>query len=320
MTRPTLSGATALLSGIAALALVEAAAANAIAPNAIEIGALLLTVICAVAGFYALGHLAEGETRTAAILTPALFAVMVLVLWELLTRGFRVPMILLPSPSAIGAAFWAALPELELDVEYTVLFAAIPGFLIGTGLGMLIAVAVDRSPFLQRGLMPLSNFASVIPIVGVAPIMIMWFGLGWQSKAAVVVMITFFPAFVNMLAGLGQSSAIERDLMTSYAATYWQTMRKLRLRAALPFLFAAFKINASLALIGAIVAEFFGTPVHGLGFRISAEIGHLALDRVWAAIVAAALVGSLTYGALAFAERAATFWHPTQLSSGRRPS
>jgi NitT/TauT family transport system permease protein len=307
--RAAVPGGVALLGGIVALLLVDSS------PTA----ALLLTAIAAIAGLHALGDLARGETRAAAILTPALFAVMVLVLWELLTRGFAVPMILLPSPGAIGAAFGGELPELELDVEYTVLFAALPGFVIGTALGMLTAVAVDRSPFLQRGLMPLCNFASVIPIVGAAPIMIMWFGLGWQSKAAVVVMITVFPAFVNMLAGLQQSSAIERDLMTSYAASYWQTMRKLRLPAALPFLFAAFKINASLALIGAIVAEFFGTPVHGLGFRISAEIGHLALDRVWAAIVAAALVGSLTYAALAFAERAATFWHPTQLSGRGRP-
>jgi NitT/TauT family transport system permease protein len=184
---------------------------------------------------------------------------------------------------------------------------------------MAVGAAVDRSPFLQEGLLPLSSFASVIPIVGVAPIMIMWFGFGWESKAAVVVLITFFPAFVNMVAGLQQASAIERDLMTSYAATYWQTMRKLRLPAALPFLFAAFKINASLALIGAIVAEFFGTPIHGLGFRISAEIGHLALDHVWAAIVAAALVGSLSYALLALGERAATFWHPSQLTGRTGP-
>ena len=109
-----------------------------------------------------------------------------------------------------------------------------------------------------------------------------------------------------------------RDLMTSYAATYWQTLRKLRLPAALPFLFAALKINASLALIGAIVAEFFGTPVHGIGFRISAEIGHLALDHVWAAIFAAALVGSLSYALLAWAERSATFWHPSQLTGRAR--
>ncbi len=249
-------------------------------------------VACAAGGFFALAGLAEDDGRAAVVLTPALFAVLILFLWEVLTRGFDVPMILLPPPSTIGAAFWEMLPELLQDVQQTVLYAAIPGFLIGTALGFLAGAAVDRSPFLQQGLLPLSNFASVIPIVGVAPIMIMWFGFGWQSKAAVVILITFFPAFVNMVAGLQQASRIERDLMTSYAATYWQTLRKLRLPAALPFLFAAFKINASLSLIGAIVAEFFGTPVHGIGFRISAEIGHLALDHVWAAILVAALVGS----------------------------
>jgi NitT/TauT family transport system permease protein len=300
--QPALAAALAVLAGIAALVLVGEAATIA----------LLLSVVCLAGGLFALSALAADEGRTAVVLTPALFAVLVLFLWEVLTRGFDVPMVLLPAPSAIGAAFWDTLPDLVQDVEQTVLFAAIPGFLTGTALGFMAGAAVDRSPFLQQGLLPLSNFASVIPIVGVAPIMIMWFGFDWQSKAAVVVLITFFPAFVNMVAGLQQASKIERDLMTSYAATYWQTMWKLRLPAALPFLFAALKINASLSLIGAIVAEFFGTPVHGIGFRISAEIGHLALDHVWAAIVVAALVGSLSYALLAMAERAATFWHPSQ--------
>jgi NitT/TauT family transport system permease protein len=303
------AGTLAALAGIAALFLLGNAATVALG----------LATVCAVGGFYALAGLAEDDGRAAVVLTPALFAVLVLFLWEVLTRGFDIPMILLPAPSAIGAAFWETLPDLVQDVEQTVLFAAIPGFLIGTLLGFLAGAGVDRSPFLQQGLLPLSNFASVIPIVGVAPIMIMWFGFGGESKAAVVILITFFPAFVNMVAGLQQASTIERDLMTSYAATYWQTMWKLRLPAALPFLFAALKINASLSLIGAIVAEFFGTPVHGIGFRISAEIGHLALDHVWAAILVAALVGSLSYALLAMAERAATFWHPSQLTGRSRP-
>jgi NitT/TauT family transport system permease protein len=308
-TAPALSGAIAALSGAAALALVGPQPGPA----------LVLAAVCVVGGFHALAALAEGDGRAAEVLTPALFAGLLLMAWELGTRGFEVPPILLPPPSAIGSAFWDTLDDLSLDVQYTVLYAAIPGFLTGTGLGLVAAVAADRSPFLARGLMPLSSFASVIPIIGVAPVMIMWFGLGWQSKAAVVVLVTFFPAFVNMLAGLGQASAIERDLMASYAATDWQTMRKLRLPAALPFLFAAFKINASLALIAAIVAEFFATPVHGIGFRISAEIGRLALDRVWAAIAVAALVGSLSYALLALAEASATFWHPSQLSGRKRP-
>jgi NitT/TauT family transport system permease protein len=306
--RHGIAGVLAIVAGVAALVLVDTAAPVA----------LLLTAAAAVSGLFALSGLAETDGRPSEILTPALFAVLVLFLWELLTRGFSIPQILLPPPSSIGAAFWEALPELGRDVRQTVLYAALPGFLVGTGLGMLVGVAVDRSPFLRQGLLPLSSFASVIPIVGVAPIMIMWFGFGWESKAAVVVLITFFPAFVNMTAGLQESSAIERDLMTSYAATYWQTMWKLRLPTALPFLFAAFKINASLALIGAIVAEFFGTPIYGIGFRISAEIGHLALDHVWAAILVAALAGSLSYALLAVGERAATFWHPSQLTGRTR--
>ena len=305
-----LAGVLAVVTGFAALMLLRAVPTTSV----------MLAGICAVSGFYALNALADDDGQASVVLTPALFAVLVLFLWEVLTRGLNVPMILLPPPSIIGAAFWEMLPELLQDVQQTVLFAAIPGFLIGTGLGFLAGAAVDRSPFLQQGLMPLSNFASVIPIVGVAPIMIMWFGFGGESKAAVVILITFFPAFVNMVAGLQQAQKIERDLMTSYAASYWQTMRKLRLPAALPFLFAALKINASLSLIGAIVAEFFGTPVHGIGFRISAEIGHLALDHVWAAILIAALVGSLSYALLAWAERSATFWHPSQLTGRTRPN
>ncbi|HEX3576569.1 MAG TPA: ABC transporter permease, partial [Rhodopila sp.] len=176
--RRALAGAAAVLTGLVALVLLDTA----------PMGAVPLAIISAVTGFYALAGLAEDDGRAAVILTPALFAVLLLFLWEVLTRGFAVPMILLPPPSTIGAAFWQMLPDLLLDVQQTVLFAAIPGFIIGTGLGFLAGAAADRSPFLQQGLMPLSNFASVIPIVGVAPIMIMWFGFGGESKAAVVIL------------------------------------------------------------------------------------------------------------------------------------
>jgi NitT/TauT family transport system permease protein len=104
---------------------------------------------------------------------------------------------------------------------------------------------------------------------------------------------------------------MHRDLMRTYAAGYWQTLFKLRLPAALPFIFNALKINSTLALIAAIVAEFFGTPTVGMGFRISAEIGRLATDMVWAEIAVAALAGSVFYGIMALVERAVTFWHPS---------
>ncbi len=124
--------------------------------------------------------------------------------------------------------------------------------------------------------------------------------------------MTFFPMMINTLAGLQAAGAMERDLMRSYAASYPQTLLKLRLPAALPFVFNALKLNSTLALIGAIVAEFFGTPIMGMGFRISTEVARLNVDFVWATITVAALAGSASYGALALLERGLTFWHPSQ--------
>ena len=173
-------------------------------------------------------------------------------------------------------------------------------------------MAVDRVPFLRAGLLPVGNFASALPIVGMAPIMVMWFGFDWQSKAAVVVLMVFFPMLVNTVQGLAAADHMQRDLMRTYAASDRQTLVKLQLPAAAPFLFNGLKICTTLALIGAIVAEFFGSPTVGMGFRISTEVGRLALDMVWAEIVVAAVVGSAFYGAVALVERALTFWHPSQ--------
>jgi len=182
---------------------------------------------------------------------------------------------------------------------------------VGGGAGFITAVLADRVPFLRRGLLPIGNMVSALPIIGVAPIMVMWFGFDWQSKAAVVIIMTFFPMLVNTVAGLSASGHMERDLMRTYASNYWQTLLKLRLPAAAPFIFNALKINSTLALIGAIVAEFFGTPVVGMGFRISTEVGRMNIDMVWAEIAVAALAGSVFYGVVALAERAVTFWHPS---------
>src|SRR5690606_37836469 len=132
-----------------------------------------------------------------------------------------------------------------------------------------------------------------------APIMVMWFGFDWQSKAAVVIIMTFFPMLVNTVAGLAASGAMERDLMRTYASSYGQTLVKLRLPAAMPFIFNALKINSTLALIGGIVAVYFGTTIVGMGFRTSTEIGRLNLDMVWAEIAVAALAGSIFYGIVA---------------------
>jgi NitT/TauT family transport system permease protein len=245
------------------------------------------------------------------LLIPLIFGLALLVIWELVTRGAGVPQVLLPAPSQIWPRLVASVPTLIADFQQTFLKAVLAGYAIGCLTGFLIAILVDRSPFLKRGLLPIGNFVSALPIIGIAPILVMWFGFDWQSKAAVVVCMTFFPMLVNTVAGLNVTSSIERDLMRTYAAGYWQTLLKLRLPAAAPFIFNALKINSTLALIGAIVAEFFGTPIVGMGFRISTEVGKLNIDLVWAEIAMAAVAGSAFYGVIALIERAVTFWHPS---------
>ena len=243
------------------------------------------------------------------LMIPALLGVWFISLWELATIGFAIPHVLLPAPSLVGEAITSSMPTLAADFNQTIIKAVIPGFLLGNFVGFSVAVLADKIPFLRRGLLPVGNLVSAIPIVGIAPIMVMWFGFDWQSKVAVVVIMTFFPMLVNTIAGLGQADAMEKDLLRSYGATYWQSFFKLRLPNALPFIFNALKINSTLALIGAIVAEFFGTPIVGMGFRISIEVGRMNIEMVWATIAVAALAGSTFYGFLALLERRVTFWH-----------
>jgi NitT/TauT family transport system permease protein len=242
---------------------------------------------------------------------PILFGAFLIYLWEVAVRGFGVSPVLMPAPTSTARRFVESLPVLGEDFVQTFVRSVLAGYAIGCGAGFIVAVIAYRFDFLKRGLLPLGNFVSALPIVGIAPIMVMWFGFDWQSKAAVVAVMCFFPMLVNTLAGLAVAGAIERDLMRSYAAQPWQTLLKLNLPAAMPFIFNALKINSTLSLIGAIVAEFFGTPVLGIGFRISVEVARMSLDMVWAEIALAALAGMAFYGIVALAERAVTSWHPS---------
>jgi NitT/TauT family transport system permease protein len=257
---------------------------------------------------------AQPPSRLYALLVPALFGIALVYVWQSVVVGFAIPRILLPAPTEIFEALKREAPTLADDFRQTFLKAVLAGFVIGNVFALATALIVDRVPFLQRGLLPLGNFASAIPIVGVAPIMVMWFGFGWESKTAVIVLMIFFPMLVNAVAGLNAASRMELDLMRSYGAGYWQTLWALRLPAALPFIFNALKINSTLALIGAIVAEFFGSPTAGMGFRISTEAQIMNVDVVWATITVAAVAGSAFYGMLAVLERSFTFWHPSYRS------
>ena len=246
------------------------------------------------------------------LLVPTLFGFSILILWEGFVRGFDVSPILLPTPTAIAIRFSQSLNILWVDFVQTFIKGALSGYLIGCIAAFITAVAVDKSSFLKRGLLPVGNFVAALPIIGMAPILVMWVGFDWHSKAAVVVVMVFFPMLVNTVAGLNAKDNIQHDLMKTYGANYWQNLLKLSLPSAMPFIFNGLKICTTLALIGAIVAEFFGSPTRGMGFRISTEVGRLSLDMVWAEITVAALAGSAFYGMMALIEKGVTFWHPSQ--------
>ncbi len=274
---------------------------------------LLMFFIIWIGGWWLNVRISKFETfNLAKFIVPSLFGIVFLFMWELIVIGLSINPVLLPAPTAIASKFSSSLDILWIDFVQTLVKGALSGYILGCGSAFLTAIAIDKFNFLKRGLLPLGNFISALPIVGMAPIFVMWFGFDWQSKCAIVIVMVYFPMLVNSVQGLELIDPSRQDLMRTYNASYTQTLLKLRLPSALPFIFNGLKICSTLALIGAIVAEFFGSPIKGMGFRISSEVGRFALDMVWAEIFVAAMAGCLFYGFIALIERRTTFWHPSQ--------
>ena len=240
-------------------------------------------------------------------------AVLVLgiLLWEGLVRALDVQRFLLPAPSAILDTLWEERDLLWSAGIYT-FSEALGGWVIGSTLGVISAIVLARFRGLGRALMPFAIAANAVPIIAFAPITNQWFGpLEKTSKMAIAAILVFFPVMVNMLRGLTSVRPQSIELMRSYASGEFAIFRRVRLPNSLPYLFSALKVATVLAMIGAIVGEYFLSSQEALGFQIRNSAALFQFELAWAAITVASVLGILFYSAVALVERRALSWHPS---------
>ncbi|HLY29274.1 MAG TPA: ABC transporter permease [Aggregatilineales bacterium] len=242
--------------------------------------------------------------------------VSVLVLWQFAIALFDIKQFLLPAPTVILGTFFDIYPRLVGQAWFT-LQNALWGFAVGCSAGLLFGLISARFVGFSKAMLPYAVAANSIPIIAFAPIMNQWFGLIQPaSKIAVVTVLTFFPVMINTVRGLSSVPPASLELMRSYAASEWNIFRKLRLPAALPYIFSALKVATTLAMIGAIVAEYFGGPLTGLGVHIKDDAGLSRFPVVWSEIIIASLLGNTFYFVVSLVERLVMPWNVAVRNQG----
>lgn len=249
------------------------------------------------------------SARVQNYLPPIVLFFVVLVAWEMLVDVLNVQRFLLPAPSVILVAFINTFSVIMGSAFYTVR-SAIAGFILGCGAGVVVALLTARWTTVREGLMPFAIALNSVPIIAFAPIMNNWFGsTNPLSKVMIVAVITFFPMMINMVRGLTLVEPAKLELMRSYATSPFEVLRKVRIPNALPYVFNALKVCSTLALIGAIVGEYFGGPRESLGVYILQEAQLFRFDNAWAAIIISAVLGIVFYLIIIALERLAIPWH-----------
>jgi len=243
---------------------------------------------------------------------PALVVFAVTIgLWEGLIRAFDVQEFLLPKPSAIATTFWDTRGELWSEGWFT-FQEAFWGFVLGSGFAILVALVLARWRAAGAAFMPYAIAASAIPIIAFAPITNVWFSpLDKSSKISIVAVLCFFPVMVNTLRGLTSVNPRALELMESYAAGQVQIFRRVRIPTALPFIFTGLKVATVLAMIGAVVGEYFGGALNALGVQILQHARVAQFREAWAGILMACLLGISLYLAVAAIERLILRWVPS---------
>ena len=248
------------------------------------------------------------RSRNVDFLPPLVVFVVVLLGWEAVFTVLSVPSFLIPRPSAIAAALQSEWSTLSKGILFTA-SEALGGLAIGVSLGTLAGLATSRWATARQTLIPLGTAMSAVPIIALAPIMINWFGFESQlPRVAIVALMTFFPVMVNSVRGLSSVDPAALELMASYAASDRAVLQRLRIPNALPYWFTALRVAVTLAVIGAVVGEFFGGPRYSIGIYVTDSAGNFRFENAWAAIVMACILGIALYLAAVALERLVMPW------------
>lgn len=277
----------------------------------------------AAANLHALTHKPNGtlvklKKLTVQILPPLIVFLLVVGLWELVLRVAKVPAYLLPKPTDIVQAAILNWTNLVVSVRTTVAEAVL-GFLASVVLGVAFAIVLALSKTVERSVYPYAIVLQTIPIVAVAPIIVIWLGAGMNAIVAIAFLIGFFPILSNTLIGLNSTEQNMKNLFYLYNATKWQTIWRLRIPAALPYILAGLKISCSLSVVGAIVGEYIagiGGLQGGLGYAITVASTRLQTAYLFACGLAAAVVGIVFFLLInALSNRLLRSWHDSAMNA-----
>jgi ABC-type nitrate/sulfonate/bicarbonate transport system permease component len=245
---------------------------------------------------------------------PLVLVALGLVVWQWYVTAAGVRPQVLPSPLRVVEQGWAYREQLWANTVPTLQVTAV-GFTVSLVLGWVLAVAVDFSPWLRRALTPLLVASQTVPIVAIAPLLIIWFGFGLLPKVVVIALVTFFPITLGLIEGFSATERQATNLLRSMGASRWEQFRYVRLPGALPRFFTALRIGITYAVTGAIFAEYVGATA-GLGIFMSLQRNSFRTDLVLAAVVVTALLSVALFALTYLVERLVVPWKPKESRSG----
>ncbi|TFD47700.1 ABC transporter permease subunit [Cryobacterium frigoriphilum] len=240
-----------------------------------------------------------------AVLAPIVLGLIVVLAWQGAVLAFAIKPFILPAPFTIGAQFAGNLQSVVAGMTVTGRNALV-GLLLGVVIGVLLAIVSALVRVFDAMAAPIVSAIAVVPIVALAPVLYTMFGAGAETaRQLVAALAVFVPVYFNTLKGLRQVRPVHRDLMRSYAASSWQATRAVTLPTALPFVFTGLRIASSLAVISALIAEYFGGPVGGLGKSITSAAASSNYGLAWAYVLGSVILGLVFYGGSLGLERLA---------------